>query len=721
MGQLGHSAMPGAPILRSIEGTGPETGPVCARFRLLGGIITEGNGKTVRDHPGVQVLSSGRADRQPPAVAVVRPTFAQDRGRTNQSRQMPSRLLPACPGPAVAFAGLRALGRIDADEANAIPPDGERVPIDHARLAGHRLALTSKPVGSQPDEPQEEDRQQTIPDQRPLPAYHGNQRKIRPLADAPSRCRKQVLNNSYLESVGYPSDFPDKMNQGVSTSTDKIIVDKSRSHRNKAVSKTVRANRERLQSGPSNGAGFDKEMLSLYIASVLQGAAAMPILLMMIAAGGLYLTENVQIVGWLIVALVIHALGLLAAQRARRKDMTPEAVVYWRRRFLAVQGLMSVVWVLFLLQDCQSCVARDFGLYKGVALLVALAATAIATILLRYALIVTFAPCVALLTGTAIMAGRGDLIALAVVLSTSLAFLVYMTTRMRRANIQILSVQAEKDDLIAELEVAKSMSDEARRRAEEANLAKSRFLASMSHELRTPLNAILGFSEVMFTEVMGPLNNPTYKEYTGDIHRSGKHLLDLINEILDLSRIEAGRYDLNEEAILLAEITEDCIGMVQLRARTKNITITEQFEQGMPAVWVDEKAMRQVTLNLLSNAVKFTPQGGQIAVKVGWTAGGGQYLSIKDDGPGIPEDEIPVVLSAFGQGSIAIKSAEQGTGLGLPIVQAILAKHDGEFILRSKLREGTEVIAILPARRVLQTVPAVQETAAVARRRKSFA
>jgi two-component system cell cycle sensor histidine kinase PleC len=141
----------------------------------------------------------------------------------------------------------------------------------------------------------------------------------------------------------------------------------------------------------------------------------------------------------------------------------------------------------------------------------------------------------------------------------------------------------------------------------------------------------------------------------------------------------------------------------------------------MPSVWIDEKAMRQVALNLLSNAVKFTPSGGEITVKVGWTAGGGQYISIKDNGPGIPEEEIPIVLSAFGQGSIAIKSAEQGTGLGLPIVQAILAKHNGQFILRSKLREGTEAIAILPPRRVLQSLPPVEDVPSPARRRKSFA
>ena len=292
---------------------------------------------------------------------------------------------------------------------------------------------------------------------------------------------------------------------------------------------------------------------------------------------------------------------------------------------------------------------------------------------------------------------------------------------MYNTNIRLLSFQTEKDDLIAELEVAKSMSDEARRRAEEANLAKSRFLASMSHELRTPLNAILGFSEVMSTEVLGPLNNPTYKEYVSDIHTSGQHLLNLINEILDLSRIEAGRYQLSEEAVQLVDVTDDCIGMVQLRARAKSIRIVNQFEPDMPAIWADEKSIRQVILNLLSNAVKFTPSGGEIVVKAGWTASGGQYVSIKDNGPGIPEEEIPVVLSAFGQGSIAIKSAEQGTGLGLPIVQAILHKHDGQFLLKSKLREGTEAIAILPAKRVLQSLPAVEETYAVDRRKKSFA
>ncbi|OJF93465.1 sensor histidine kinase [Pararhizobium antarcticum] len=511
------------------------------------------------------------------------------------------------------------------------------------------------------------------------------------------------------------------MNTGVSTSTDKIIVDKSRSHRNKAVSKAVRSTRERLQTGQSTASGFDREMLRLYISSVLQGAIAMPIFLVLITTIGIYLSQRLNLIGWALLALSIHALTVLLARRASTDDITAEKAVLWRRRFLVAQIVMGICWASFSMQECTACGEVTFTFYKGGVLLIALAATTMGTFLLRNALIATFAPAVLALSVQALLAQSPAYLGMTATLSTAMVFMLFMTTRMHRANVHILSVQSEKDDLIAELEVAKSMSDEARRRAEEANLAKSRFLASMSHELRTPLNAILGFSEVMSTEVLGPLNNPIYKEYTGDIHRSGQHLLDLINEILDLSRIEAGKYDLNEESIHLVEMTEDCIGMVQLRARTKNITITEQFEPGMPAVWVDEKSMRQVTLNLLSNAVKFTPSGGEISVKVGWTAGGGQYLSIKDNGPGIPEDEIPIVLSAFGQGSIAIKSAEQGTGLGLPIVQAILSKHNGEFILKSKLREGTEAIAILPSKRVLESIPAVEDAHAVERRRKSFA
>src|SRR5262249_50059012 len=205
-----------------------------------------------------------------------------------------------------------------------------------------------------------------------------------------------------------------------------------------------------------------------------------------------------------------------------------------------------------------------------------------------------------------------------------------------------------------------------------------------------------GFSEVMKSEVFGPHAVPTYKEYASDIHNSGVHLLNLINEILDLSRIEAGRYELNEEAVSLSQIVEDCHHLLKLRARNRGLTIHEVFEPDLPRLWGDERAVRQICLNLLSNAIKFTPQGGEVWLKVGWTASGGQYMTVKDNGPGIPEEELPIVLASFGQGTNAIKSAEQGTGLGLPIAKSLVDLHGGTFKLSSKLREGTEVGGTFP-------------------------
>jgi two-component system cell cycle sensor histidine kinase PleC len=271
----------------------------------------------------------------------------------------------------------------------------------------------------------------------------------------------------------------------------------------------------------------------------------------------------------------------------------------------------------------------------------------------------------------------------------------------------MLEYRAEKDALVGELEQAKAVSDEARRRAEAANTAKSTFLANMSHELRTPLNAILGFSEMMRSEVLGPLENPTYKGYAADIHDSGEHLLNLINQILDLSRIEAGRYELNEKPVVLAEVIEDCQRLLSLRADSKGLKIVDDFSEGLPRLWAEERAVRQICLNLLSNAIKFTPPGGTIRLRVGSTRRGEQFLSVKDSGPGIPTAEIPRVMSPFGQGSLATISNEGGSGLGLPIVKGLIDLHGGKFALKSRPRQGTEVKVIFPASRIMQPTPAL--------------
>ncbi|MCD2177207.1 HAMP domain-containing histidine kinase [Rhizobium sp. C1] len=512
------------------------------------------------------------------------------------------------------------------------------------------------------------------------------------------------------------------MPERVSTSPDKNVVDLSKASRNAGMNRTLRETRARLQNGDSGSSQFQRETLTLYIDASLNSAAAVPILACGIGAFSLAFDMGKYTIVWMMATLILHALHIFTLQQVKSRQLvTDETAARWMRRLLGFQFVIGLCWAFFASQGCSTCEPASALTFKGAALLIVLSATALTTSMLNGAVLATFIPTVAAIVYQYWRDREPMDIGLIAMFTAAMVFFIFFSGRLRRTSIQLLSYQSEKDNLIAELEVANAISDEARRRAEEANLAKSRFLASMSHELRTPLNAILGFSEVMDNEVLGPMSNPIYKEYVGDIHRSGQHLLNLINEILDLSRIEAGRYELHEESVMLAEITEDCIGMVQLRARSKQIRITEQFEPSLPPVWADEKSIRQVILNLLSNAVKFTPQGGEVAVKLGWTAGGGQYVAIRDNGPGIPEEEIPVVLSAFGQGSIAIKSAEQGTGLGLPIVQAILSKHDGEFVLRSKLREGTEVIAILPPKRVLQTVPAVREAHSNDRRKRSFA
>ena len=148
-----------------------------------------------------------------------------------------------------------------------------------------------------------------------------------------------------------------------------------------------------------------------------------------------------------------------------------------------------------------------------------------------------------------------------------------------------------------------------------------------------------------------------------------------------------------------------------LRAKNRAITVTELLDDKLPRIWADERAIRQVTLNLLSNATKFTPAGGEIVIKVGWTASGGEYLSIRDTGPGIPEDEIPIVLSSFGRGSMAQKNADEGSGLGLPIVRGLVELHGGEFKLLSKVREGTEAIVIFPPERVMNALPQIDPDA----------
>lgn len=496
-----------------------------------------------------------------------------------------------------------------------------------------------------------------------------------------------------------------------SVSFDKNIVERRKARRSTDVSRTIKRTRDRLLE-LSGSIDFTPNLLHMHANAIVAGAPAIPLLVIVVAAAGMLVGVGAPILIWAFIsagAYIVLGLAARKLDQIQPEDVNP---VYWSKRLLTAHALTGVGWTYFAVLDCDSCGIAQISVIQAVVLLLAMAVTAIVSAALRGAVLAAFSLPVAAYTFFSAKMTDPVQVTMVAVLIAGLAFFSVVSSYLNQSAQAALAFQSEKDSLIAALETAKSMSDEARRRAEESNLAKSRFLASMSHELRTPLNAILGFSEVMANEVLGPMPNLTYRNYADDIHASGQHLLNLINEILDLSRIEAGKHTLQEEVVNLTHVAEDSIHMMQLRAKGKDIRIIAQFEDSLPAIWAEEKSVRQVMLNLLSNAVKFTASGGEVRFKIGWTKGGGQYVSVIDNGPGIPEDEIPIVLSAFGQGSIAIKSAEQGTGLGLPIVQALMNMHQGTFELKSKLRVGTETIAIFPAARVMEEMPAILAGAA---------
>jgi PAS domain S-box-containing protein len=238
---------------------------------------------------------------------------------------------------------------------------------------------------------------------------------------------------------------------------------------------------------------------------------------------------------------------------------------------------------------------------------------------------------------------------------------------------------------------------DARERAEAANRTKSRFLANMSHELRTPLNAIIGFSDMLKLEMFGKLGNARYVEYAQLINESGGLLLDLISDILDMSKIEAGKYDLHRERVNVEEIVEQALKLVHGRAEACGLTLLVRIAPeaaGLPLV-ADSRALKQILLNLLSNAVKFTPAGGQIVIGAAAVEGGIRF-HVEDTGRGIAKDHIPRLARAFEQVSSDAELSKQGTGLGLALVRSLAELHGGSILIESELGKGTCVSVDLP-------------------------
>ncbi|HLB78975.1 MAG TPA: CHASE2 domain-containing protein [Dongiaceae bacterium] len=244
----------------------------------------------------------------------------------------------------------------------------------------------------------------------------------------------------------------------------------------------------------------------------------------------------------------------------------------------------------------------------------------------------------------------------------------------------------------------------AKTEAEVASRAKSEFLAAMSHELRTPLNAVIGFAQVIAIELLGPVGSPKYLDYARDIERSGTHLLNIINDILDISKVEAGKLDLAEEEIDVRELIEGALGLVRQRAMDAGVRLIDEVEPGLPLLFADGRLLKQILINLLSNAVKFTPASGSVTARAVLDADGQLAFSVSDTGIGIAQEDLPRALALFGQVDSSLGRRYEGTGLGLPLVQRFAALHGGHLELRSEPGVGTTATVWMPAER-LRGVP----------------
>jgi two-component system, cell cycle sensor histidine kinase PleC len=442
------------------------------------------------------------------------------------------------------------------------------------------------------------------------------------------------------------------------------------------------------------------DLLEMFLKNQLRLAPIMPIMCVLLAFTALSWVPVSIVALWLMGALGCNALQLYICNHYFKQPRTAGEQRDWIGMMSASELLLASFWILPLFFFWPTTDSSQ-GSFLIAALMTVSA--------VRFLIVSNFLP--VLISGTGLVAvgvalrcvseGGPVYLAMTALIITLEVFFLFIARQLQETARDMIIFRNQKDILISELKQERDRAETEKQKAETANKAKSTFLANMSHELRTPLNAILGFSEILEGEMFGPMANRTYKDYAGDIHHSGQYLLGLINDILDISRIEAGRREIRDEPVQTIEALHDAKHLLEMNAAEKAISIEINADPTLPKVWGDARAINQVVINLLANAIKFTPKNGAISMSATRTALGGLALSVKDNGPGIPENEIENALSAFMRGSLAAKKAIDGAGLGLSIVKGIMTLHGGDIEIKSQIGQGTEIICTFPFQRVL--------------------
>jgi two-component system, cell cycle sensor histidine kinase PleC len=445
---------------------------------------------------------------------------------------------------------------------------------------------------------------------------------------------------------------------------------------------------------------WQREYLEIFLRGQVRLAPLLPIVTSFIAAISFFWASPAAIAVWVIIACASHCLQLTLSHAFLAKNPQRYNQRDWINVCAAAEAFQGFAWSMALFMLWPSGDLRGQGF---------LLAAIMTLIVMRFLVVNNYMP--VLIAGTGVMTvamgvrcyveGNAVMASIAGLVFLMEAFFLYIARHLQTTTRDMIMYRQEKDQLIQDLENQRDTAEQDRKTALAANRAKSVFLANMSHELRTPLNAILGFSEILDREMFGPIGNKNYKGYAGDIHHSGAHLLSLINDILDLSRIEAGRRDLREDPVHLLECAEEAHKLTAMRATAKGHDVEILIPASLPKLLGDQRAIEQVMINLLTNAVKYTPDHGKIELTAGLEPNGDITFTVKDNGPGIAENEVIQAMTAFTRGTAATKSDIDGVGLGLPIVRGLVELHGGHVSIKSTPRIGTSVTCTFPQTRVL--------------------